>query len=473
MLVSNGVCTKLRRRGPPSLLYSDSLSGVPALASCHSAINVGATRPKLVRLRARPSSCTEILRLPLGLTWYGHCCHVRVSSRPYRAVIIAGGETGPHPGSYLANPLGRALISNQSNAEEGDGMLPSHLYEEFNDKFKIYSDTYKEAIRAANNRQESRDIEVLLVYESYYRHRIPHKTVEFVRGSLPPLRIEGYAPQSEAFSPEVSELEEGYTMSSLDRDSLDLIGGEDKEEEATGQLVLKRRGRVVLLAPALDLEGPSSLVVVSSSNSKDDLVCALRLFICGTEVAETSFSEADIIRFRNLKRAASTAIPPPKVILPATHALPPIARPSVEVAMAVTGADPGSPGAYEPWDTTRNLLVMQHVQARDASYEAIVQAQGKAATTEATLAELQLATCGPVYEQVFTWGINRTGDNYNRQVVEVHSKFFWEVWLSCLKELGVPKDNPAWARAAPAPEFLESPVPYSPLILPSFNGEEF
>ncbi|GFS31232.1 hypothetical protein Acr_00g0016340 [Actinidia rufa] len=84
--------TEIRRRGPPSLLYCGSSSSVPALARsceldvlalwvrfllgklriaiyfssvciCHSAINVGATCPRLVRLRARLSSCAEILCL--------------------------------------------------------------------------------------------------------------------------------------------------------------------------------------------------------------------------------------------------------------------------------------------------------------------------------------------------------------------------------------------------------------------------
>ena len=42
-----------------------------------------------------------------------------------------------------------------------------------------------------------------------------------------------------------------------------------------------------------------------------------------------------------------------------------------------------------------------------------------------------------------------------------------------MKELNVPEDSPAWARAAPALDFLKSPAPYSPLILPSFDEEEF
>ncbi|GFZ18947.1 hypothetical protein Acr_27g0006860 [Actinidia rufa] len=87
-------------------------------------------------------------------------------------------------------------------------------------------------------------------------------------------------------------------------------------------------------------------------------------------------------------------------------------------------------------------------QAQDASYMVATQAQGRANTTEAALAQLQTVACGSVYERVFTRG-------------------------SCLKELGVPEDSPTWAKAAPAPEFPPSPVPYSPMIMPGFNEEEY
>ncbi|GFS36136.1 hypothetical protein Acr_00g0044300 [Actinidia rufa] len=52
---------------------------------------------------------------------------------------------------------------------------------QFNNKFKFCYDDYKEAIRAANNRQESRDVEALIEYEPYYRHKIPRSP----RASMP------------------------------------------------------------------------------------------------------------------------------------------------------------------------------------------------------------------------------------------------------------------------------------------------
>ena len=33
----------------------------------------------------------------------------------------------------------------------------------------------------------------------------------------------------------------------------------------------------------------------------------------------------------------------------------------------------------------------------------------------------------------------------------------------------MPEDSPTWAMVAPALDFLESPTPYSPLILPGFD----
>ena len=37
----------------------------------------------------------------------------------------------------------------------------------------------------------------------------------------------------------------------------------------------------------------------------------------------------------------------------------------------------------------------------------------------------------------------------------------------------MPKDNPTWTKAAPTFEYLEPPTLYSPMIIPSFNKEEY
>ena len=66
-----------------------------------------------------------------------------------------------------------------------------HYLRRVKDQFKCRSDDCKEAIQAANNRKESRDVAALLLYEPIYWHMILHRTVEFVRLSITPLRIEG------------------------------------------------------------------------------------------------------------------------------------------------------------------------------------------------------------------------------------------------------------------------------------------
>ena len=45
--------------------------------------------------------------------------------------------------------------------------------------------------------------------------------------------------------------------------------------------------------------------------------------------------------------------------------------------------------------------------------------------------------------------------------------------MACLKELGIPVDHPAWTKAALEVELSDSLEPYSPLILPNFNEEEY
>ncbi|GFY82888.1 hypothetical protein Acr_02g0011280 [Actinidia rufa] len=67
----------------------------------------------------------------------------------------------------------------------------------------------------------------------------------------------------------------------------------------------------------------------------------------------------------------------------------------------------------------------------------------------------------------------RAGDNYDRQVAELHPRMYMKRWLACLAELGIPADNLAWSNPALGIELPKSPEPYSPMILPGFNEEEF
>ena len=74
------------------------------------------------------------------------------------------------------------------------------VYIEFNDRFKHLFDNCKEAIWASNNRQESRDVVALLLYEPIYRHTLLHRTAGFVRVSIP-------LSSHDAFNPKRSEAE--------------------------------------------------------------------------------------------------------------------------------------------------------------------------------------------------------------------------------------------------------------------------
>ena len=48
-----------------------------------------------------------------------------------------------------------------------------------------------------------------------------------------------------------------------------------------------------------------------------------------------------------------------------------------------------------------------------------------------------------------------------------------EGWFAYLTEIGIPEENPAWAKTAPTSELPESLEPYSPMIFPGFNEEEY
>ena len=79
----------------------------------------------------------------------------------------------------------------------------------------------------------------------------------------------------------------------------------------------------------------------------------------------------------------------------------------------------------------------------------------------------------PYLQASFQQRISWVGNNYDRQVTEVHSEAFLEGWLDYLAELGIPEDNPTQFKAAPAPEYPEPPAPYSPIVLPNLDEDEY
>ena len=78
-----------------------------------------------------------------------------------------------------------------------------------------------------------------------------------------------------------------------------------------------------------------------------------------------------------------------------------------------------------------------------------------------------------MYERVFNRGINRARENYSKQVIKIRFEAFMERLLACLNELGIPEDNPTWAKAAFAPELSKPPTLYSPMILLGFDKKEY
>ncbi|GFZ19774.1 hypothetical protein Acr_28g0004790 [Actinidia rufa] len=121
-----------------------------------------------------------------------------------------------------------------------------------------------------------------------------------------------------------------------------------------------------------------------------------------------------------------------------------------------------------------NLAAAEEVQ--DTRYVVATQAQNESAVTGAQrdtvlqdLTELQVVAYGLVYVWIFNWGISRVGENYDMRIAKLHPGIFMEGWLAYLSELGIPEDNPAWAKAALEAELHKSLEPYSPQILPNFN----
>ncbi|GFZ04422.1 hypothetical protein Acr_16g0010460 [Actinidia rufa] len=198
---------------------------------------------------------------------------------------------------------------------------------------------------------------------------------------------------------------EDITSSSSSYTSLNSFDdNEEEKKEADSQLVLnRRRGRLI---PMVEPENPTLSISILNSNNKhsDDLARALPQLVRGDEIVGLNSVEVNIIRDHDTNMALARAVMLPNDIIALSE---------------------------ETSEIMRSLLVMQHIQAWDASYASATQAQDKATTTEA-------------------------GDNYNKQVIKVFFESFLEGWLACLSELGIPKDNPTWVKATPAPEFPES-----------------
>ncbi|GFS40390.1 hypothetical protein Acr_00g0068260 [Actinidia rufa] len=261
-------------------------------------------------------------------------------------------------------------------------------------------------------RQESRDVVTRILYEPIYRHTIPHRSAKLGKDER-----------------------EDITSSSWSYTSLDSFDDDEEEgKEVVSQLVLNRRR------------------------------------VRGVEIIGSSSVEVDIMRFKNLKKKTTPAVNPPvavslvssrqvtaadsardhdtSVALVRAVMLPTLSKETSEIMRK----PPKSSGHLGPYGKAIGRVAEDQEEAQD-----------KTAIVEAAFVELQ--ACGPVYERVF----NRGSIGQGTTTVNKSSRGV----LACLSKLNIPEDNPTWAKVAPVPKFLESPMPYSPMILPDFDEEEY
>ncbi|GFZ05321.1 hypothetical protein Acr_17g0008930 [Actinidia rufa] len=171
--------------------------------------------------------------------------------------------------------------------------------------------------------------------------------------------------------------------------------------------------------------GTSFPISISSSDSErsDDLASALCLSTRGTKVTGTISSEADIMRFRNFRRATPAAPPPTEL----------------------TGA---------------------FVTRKRKGKKPLVDSPKRPRR------EMSSVGAAELWKPKF-YACKLGRDNYSRQVAEVCFESFLEGWLSCLKELGVPKDNLTWARLPLLPISLSLTHLILDCFLSNFVEEEF
>ncbi|GFY87929.1 hypothetical protein Acr_05g0015680 [Actinidia rufa] len=300
--VFDSVCTELQCRGPPSLFHSDNTVEVPALASFGlSAIAGALCFCKLGRLLLVSPDETGLGFLNMELNQAQLLVHDDATLNKFKIdhdipediqierlepnkdsnLVEGNGDRIPIlpsaccrstpflKGNYclhLRNPRQpqTRLVTDNSNK---DMFLNEFVWvfgkwefqagdDDFNELCKRRSKDCRATIQDVNNRQASRKVADLLVYESVYRHVIPHKAEKLGSGAelneeAPLARVRGW--------------EEVVTLSSSTFVSLDSSNSEEEEEEgeeAISQLMLKRRRNRVV--PAAEPEVPVGPISISS-----------------------------------------------------------------------------------------------------------------------------------------------------------------------------------------------------------------
>ncbi|GFS38128.1 hypothetical protein Acr_00g0055880 [Actinidia rufa] len=402
---------------------------------------------------------------------------------------MSGGQCGPHPGLHLANLPSWASIPNQSAAEGGDGALSPHLHAGIS-QFRLnracsghVDAPNREALQRRGSAtylhhsltkgagkslftQSSRDIFDLLNYEPIYCHTIPLRAEKVDRVSLPSLRIEGRAPRLDAFSSE-------------------------EVEEDSAQLVLNRSGGWVI--PGSE----PSLTISISILDKDhlgDVAHTPPRFVGEVEISpfrEISYSggssgKADMMRFSSLRKRTTPSADLPFVIAPPTS--------QVSEERNLWRIPPRGPRGGQGKTSSRASRELWKLEfsACELGRQLMVAHFSKDYDTSMALARVVLllidvASLNEESPNAFqdllvmqaTVLANRMQEQSielkkaKKKVTEFHFEAYLDGWTTCLDKLGIPEDSPAWAKAAPTLGYLESPAPYSPLILPSFDELEY
>ncbi|GFY88907.1 hypothetical protein Acr_06g0008470 [Actinidia rufa] len=254
----------------------------------------------------------------------------------------------------------------------------------------------------------------------------------------------------------------------------------------------RRQDQVVFVVKLVD--AALSIFVFSSNDEHSDILIRFPpQSVRGVKIVGLSSGNLDIIKLRNLKKAApatnSSTATAPHIFLKSIDLIMGLVKMIVALTRAVMlPNDEKSVGdaacsskefASDAACPMEHSVKLKREKKKSSSLESdLKKAKLALANVDQLKADLVDA------EQAWWWhvaqctnesltGANRVGDNYARQVTKVRSESFLEGWLACLVELVVLEDNPAWTKAAPALKFFEPPVPYSSMVLDSFDEEEY
>ncbi|GFZ08918.1 hypothetical protein Acr_20g0007260 [Actinidia rufa] len=345
---------------------------------------------------------------------------------------------------YTSNHYLHHKNPNQPQTSSGLGMTASSHSRDFNGRFKRWSEQCKKAIQAVNNRQVSREVAHLLVYEPIYQHTIrtrpmssagsvflPCASMAGLRNAMPLVR-RGPKPNSVLTAPCLSPSEK------------------EEREEAISQLMMNRRwGRVI---PAVEPENPALQISISSSDNEhsDDLAHALLQPAREVEIVH-SFRE----------------VPSPNVdlILPMANAVMGVGQSSLE--------GPNS-SKCKGKKLQRALPEGNGGQFCQGSRHQLGPCSGSDAAKRCRRPDPS-ESYGHLGSHEGVVGQAKEDQKEDGQlgVTELHPGIYMEGWFACLAKLGILQDNPAWSKAAPAAELPNSHETYSPMILPGINEEEY